>query len=72
MRAASFQYSLRSILALTTAFAVLFGVFRWAQLSVWASILVTLLLMVSFVAAFALILALSHSLDDDQEQGPSG
>jgi hypothetical protein len=60
-----FQFSLGSMLLLTTAFAVLFGVFRWAEISVWASLLVTLLFIVSLTAGFALIVAMLHSLDDE-------
>ena len=63
-----FQFSLQSILVLTTVFAVLFAAFRWAQLSVWASLLVTLIFVVSLIGGFALVVALAQSLgDDDQE-----
>jgi hypothetical protein len=61
----AFQFSLSSMLLLTTAFAVLFGAFRWAELSVWASLVVTLLFIVSFAAGFALIVSMLHSLDDE-------
>ena len=61
----SFQFSLRSMLVLTTAFAVMFGVFRWAQLSIWASLLVTLLFVISFTGGIALIVSMLQSIGND-------
>ena len=61
----SLQFSLHSMLVLTTAFAVMFGVFQWAEMSVWSSLLVTLIFIVSFAGGFALIVAMLHSLGDD-------
>jgi hypothetical protein len=63
-----FQFSLRSILFVTTVFAVLFAVCRLANLSVWASLLVTLLFVVSLAGGFALIVALAHSLGDGENE----
>ncbi|MFV1968289.1 MAG: hypothetical protein ACC628_22930 [Pirellulaceae bacterium] len=63
----SFQFSLRSMLVLVTAFAVMFGLFRWAQMTVWSSLLVTLLFIISFASGFALLVAMLHSMDDDED-----
>ena len=66
MAQSPFQFSLRSMLLLTTVFAVLFGVFRWAKLSIWASLLVTLVFIVSFAGGFALLVAMVNSVGDDE------
>jgi hypothetical protein len=63
-----FQFSLRSILVVTAVFAVLFAVFRWTKLSVGASLLVTLLFVVSLTGGFALVVALAHSLGDGENK----
>ena len=68
IRPARFQFNLRSLFFVATVFAVLFALFRWANLSVWVSLLVTLIVVVSFMAGFALIVALIQSLGDDQDE----
>ena len=67
-RRAPFQFSLKAMLSVTTMFAVLFAVFRWANLSVWASLLVTLLMVMSLVAGFALVVALARSVDNHEQE----
>jgi hypothetical protein len=67
----NYQFSLWSILALTTGFAVVLAACRWAQISVAASLLVAALFLLSLVGAIALVAALVASLreTDDDERG---
>jgi hypothetical protein len=65
------QFSIRKLLALTAACAILFAAFRWLGMPPAASVLVAVLLTVSLAAAGLLVLVIAGTLDGDREQDES-
>ena len=70
-----FQFSMRSLLILMVICCIIFAVFKWTGMTVSTALLVTIILLASLLAAFGLILALSHAAnqsEDDQSNQQGG
>jgi len=59
------QFSLRGLLGLTVAVALVFGTLRWLEVSATASAVVLVILIVAVAAAVALLAAIVASGDDN-------
>ena len=60
-RQAPLQFSLRSMLVVTAAFGLVFGVLRWIGAPPQVSLLVLVLLAVSVIAAIGLVVVIAGS-----------
>jgi len=61
------QFSLRKLLVLTAACAILFAAFRWLGMPPAVSVLVAVLLTFSLVAAGLLVLVIARSVEPDAD-----
>jgi hypothetical protein len=67
-RPSPWQFNLKTLLVLTTAFCVLFGVFRWARLSLLASAVMASVFAVSLLLGYVLVVAAAESVDDRPDE----
>ncbi len=58
------QFSLRSLLGLTVAIALVFGMLRWLKVSATASAVVLVILIVAAAAAVALLAVIAGAGDE--------
>ena len=63
---APLQFSLRAIMGITVAMALLFGTLRWLGVSPSACAMVLLILTVSVAAALGLVVAIAGTTDRKQ------
>ncbi len=61
------QFRLRSILVITVAIAMLFGLLRWLGVPPQASVIVMVVLGVSLAAAVGLVVVIARGMDGGQE-----
>jgi hypothetical protein len=66
------QYSLRSLLGILTATALLFGGLRWLGVSQTANVVVLVVLIAGGAAAVGLLAAISAAEEEDGEDGDRG
>jgi hypothetical protein len=59
------QFSLRSLLGLTVAVALVFGTLRWLEVSATAGAVVLVILIVAVAAAVALLAAIAAASDEN-------
>ncbi|OHB72069.1 MAG: hypothetical protein A2V70_20855 [Planctomycetes bacterium RBG_13_63_9] len=66
-RRAPLQFSLRSLLVIAVAVALLFGTLRWLEVPPFASAMILVILVVSVAAALGLVVAIAGAADDQEQ-----
>ena len=65
-RRAPLQFSIRALLGMAVAVAVLFGMLRWLEVSPQVSAIILIIIAVAVAAAVGVAVAIAAAGDDDQ------
>ncbi len=63
---APLQFSIRSLLGMAVAVAVLFGTLRWLEVSPQVSAIILIIVAVAIAAALGLVVAIAAAGDDEE------
>ena len=64
---APLQFSIRALLGMAVAVAVLFGMLRWLEVSPQASAIILIIIVVAVAAALGLVVAIAAAGDDEEQ-----